>query len=235
MNLHSAAIFGFNEYARQIIEHVRSQYKHIAIFVISEEEKAAALQGGYGSEMIDLSDDWDGIKERFKAQGLVVFCALADDAENVFLTISLRAAFEHLYIIALAQNGESVLKMKSAGANKVLPSVEIAANIIVDMLEKPVVTKVLRSVIYEDNPLNVIEIKLGENSFLCGKYLNDIYFRRDYDVILLGIVDQELGTTFNFASKGLNHHIDAGDILVVMGYQEKLDELIRVVGEEDNG
>lgn len=235
MSLYSAAIFGFNEYARQIIEHVWSQYKNIAVFVISEEERVAALQAGYSVELIDLSDDWDGIQERFGMQGLVVFCALADDAENVFLTISLRATFEHLHIIALAQNGESVLKMKSAGANKVLPSVEIAANIIFDMLEKPIVTKVLHSVMYEDNPLNVIEVKLGRESIFCGKYLNDIYFRRDYDVVLLGIVDQELGTTFNFASKGLNHHIDAGDILVVMGYQVKLNELIIMARGENNG
>lgn len=235
MSSYSAAIFGFNEYARQIIEHVQLQYENITIFVISEDERTAALQAGYSAELIDLSDDWEGIQERFKIQKLIVFCVLGNDAENVFLTISLRATFEHLYIIALAQNSESVLKMKSAGANKVLPSVEIAANIIFDMLEKPIVTKVLHKVMYEDNPLNVIEIELAKTSSLCGKYLNDIYFRRDYDVVLLGIVDQELATTFSFTSKGLNHHMDAGDILVVMGYQEKLNALIQVVRGENNG
>jgi len=34
-----------------------------------------------------------------------------------------------------------------------------------------------------------------------------------------------LGTTFSFASKGHNHHIDAGDILVLMGYRDKLNIL----------
>lgn len=227
--MRSAAVFGFNEYSRQIAAQVRNIYQDFALFVINEEEKKAAIQAGFLVELFDLSEDWRGIEKNFDVENLIVFCALANDAENVFLTISLRATFDKLHIVALAQDNESAIKMKSAGANKVLPSLQIAANVISDMLEKPLVTKVLHDVLYEDGLLNIVEIEVTRYSSFVGKYLHEIHFKSEYDVILLAIVDHEMGTTFSFASKGHNHHIDPGDILVAIGYQDKLNVLIDAV------
>lgn len=221
----SAAVFGFNEYSQQIAYQVRSIYQDFALFVTTEEERKNALQAGFLVELIDLGDDWHRIEKHFDVNSLIVFCALANDAENVFLTISLRSSYEQLYIIALAQDNESALKMKSAGADKVMPSLQIAASVISDMLEKPIVTKVLHEVLYEEGSLNIIQIEVPKYSEFVGKYLHDIHFKSNYDVVLLAIVDHELGTTFSFASKGHNHFIDPGDVFVVMGYQNKLDAL----------
>ncbi len=225
----SAAIFGFNEYSQQIARHVRSIYQDFALFVMTKEEEKAASEAGFLVELVDLSDDWSRIEQHFDVKSLIVFCALANDSENVFLTISLRAQFDKLNIVALAQDNESAIKMKSAGANKVLPSLEIAANVISDMLEKPIVTKVLHDVLYQDGLLNIIEIEVPSHSIFVGKYLHDIHFKSQYDVILLAIVDHEMGTTFSFASKGHNHHIDPYDVFVVIGYQDRLDALMHAV------
>jgi Trk K+ transport system NAD-binding subunit len=218
-----AAIFGYNEYSKQIVQQIRSVYTNVGVFVIDEGEFLEAQNDGIKAERFDLSDDWQLIESQFDVEGLIVFCALADDAENVFLTISLRATFDKLFIIALAQDNESMMKMKSAGADKVMPILQIAANVINDILSKPIMTQVLHDVLYEDSPLTIIEIEVGQTSPLNGQYLHDLHFKRDFDLILLAIVDQEMGTTFSFASRGHNHHIDAGDILVFMGYTEKLN------------
>lgn len=225
MIIRSAAVFGFNEYSQQIARYVRNVYQDFALFVMTPEEEKAAHQAGFLVELVDLSDDWSRIEQHFDVKSLIVFCALANDSENVFLTISLRSQFDKLNIVALAQDNESASKMKSAGANKVLPSLEIVSNVISDMLEKPIVTKVLHEVLYEDGSLNITEIEVPKHSSFVGRYLHDIHFKSEYDVILLAVVDHEMGTTFSFASKGLNHHIDPYDIFVVMGYQDKLDAL----------
>jgi len=225
MKHHCAAIFGYNEYSKQIVKQVRGSYQNVGLFVISDAEFLEAQNDGINAEKFDLSDDWDMIDGRFDVNSLIVFCALNDDAENVFLTISLRATFEKLFIIALAQDNESMMKMKSAGADKVIPILQIAANVISDMLTKPIMTQVLHNVLYEESPLTIMEMEISNDSPLCSQYLHEIHFKRDFDLILLAIVDQELGTTFSFASKGHNHHIDAGDILVLMGYKEKLNQL----------
>jgi len=220
-----AAIFGYNEYSKQIFQQIKESYKNVGLFVISDTEFLSAKNDGINVEKFDLSDDWSAIEARFDMSSLIVFCALNDDAENVFLTISLRATFEKLFIIALAQDSESMMKMKSAGADKVIPILQIAANVIADILGKPIMTQVLHDVLYEDSPLTIMEMEIKENSPLNGLYLHDVHFKRDFDLILLAIVDQEMGTTFSFASKGQNHHIDEGDILVFMGYKDKLHRL----------
>ncbi|MDD2829657.1 MAG: NAD-binding protein [Sulfuricurvum sp.] len=232
MNQSCAAIFGYNEYSKQIIQKIKGLYHNVGVFVLNDEELIAAQNHGVFAEKFDLSDNWQAIEDRFNVDALVVFCALRDDAENVFLTISLRATYEHLSIIALAKDNESMMKMKSAGANKVMPILQIAASVISDILAKPIVTEVLHDVLYEDSDLSIMEIEVTNTSPLCGTYLHDTHFKQDFDVILLAVVDHEMGTTFSFASHGHNHHIDGGDVLVAIGYKEKLTRLKRWVRGE---
>lgn len=217
-----AAIFGYNEYSKQILKQVQSIYREITLFVSTPAEMSAAHNDGLEAELFDLGDEWDVIEERFDVRRLSVFCALNNDAENVFLTISLRASFESIFIIALAQNNESMLKMKSAGADKVMPVLQIAANVIGDIIAKPNVTQVLHEILYEDDGMGVMEVKIVKTSPLVGSYLFDTDFKGEFDLILLAMVDHERENSFSFAVEGHNHHIDAGDVLVLLGDKKKL-------------
>lgn len=230
MRERNAIVFGFNEYAKEIALQVAGEYDAFAVFVMNESEKTAAEAKGFETEMFDLSEDWHSIEERFDPERLVVFCALDDDAENVFLTISLRSIFEHLLIIALAQDNESAAKLKSAGANKVMATQQITASIITEMLEKPTVRGVLHDILYENSPLKIVQLAVAEGSFLVGKHLYDIDWGSEYDVLVLAIVDHELSATFSFTSKGHNHHIDEGDLLIVVGYEDKIAALSEAMG-----
>jgi Trk K+ transport system NAD-binding subunit len=48
--------------------------------------------------------------------------------------------------------------------------------------------------------------------------------------LVLAIVDHELSATFSFTARGHNHHIDPDDILVVVGYEDKIAELTALMG-----
>lgn len=224
MRYRGAIVFGYNEYAKQIALQIRDDYEHFSIFVKDDSEYAAAKESGFSVERFDLSENWETIKH-FDLHSLIVFCALEDDAENVFLTISLRSVFWEIPIIALAGDYESSTKLKSAGANKVMPKLQITANIITEMLEKPTVTEVLHDILYEESSLKIAQITIPQTSFLVGKYLDDIDFSKEYDVLVLAIVDHALSATFSFTSKGHNHHIDPEDVLVIVGYDEKIEAL----------
>ncbi len=232
MRERSAIVFGFNEYAKEIALQIAGEYNAIAVFVMNDAEKAAAEAKGFEAEIFDLSEEWHSIEERFDPKRLSVFCALEDDAENVFLTISLRSVFEHLPIIALAQDNESAAKLKSAGANKVLATQQITASIITEMLEKPTVRGVLHDILYENSPLKIVQLAVPEGSFLVGKHLYDIDWGSEFDVLVLAVVDHELSAAFSFTSKGHNHHIDGGDLLIVAGYEDKIAALSQAMGEK---
>lgn len=230
MSLQSAVVFGFNEYAKQIALQIASEYTSFVIFVQNEAEKNAAQAEGFETELFDLSEDWKLIEDRFDTDNLLVFCALDNDAENVFLTISLRSIFENLPIIALAGDHESAAKMKSAGANKVMPILQITANVITEMLEKPTVTEVLHDILYEESFLKIAQITIPEGSFLVGKHLHDIDLGEEFDVLILAIVDHQMSATFSFTSRGHNHHIDPEDVLVVIGYEDSIVALSDALG-----
>lgn len=226
MNYRGAIVFGYNEYARQIVMKIVDDYEQFYLFVHNENDYALAKAAGNANvEIFDLSEDWKIIEERFDLNSLIFFCALDDDAENVFLTISLRSVFWDLPIIALASDYESAAKLKSAGANKVMPRLQITANVITEMLQKPTVTEVLHDILYEESSLKIAQITIPKESFLVGKHLHDIDWGSLYDVLVLAVVDHELSATYSFTSKGHNHHIDPEDILVVVGYDDKINAL----------
>lgn len=230
MSYKSAIVFGFNEYAKQIAFQIAPEYGAFVVFVLSETEQHAAQEAGFEAELFDLSEDWNMIQERFDTESLIVFCALENDAENVFLTISLRSIFEDLPIIALAGDHESAAKMKSAGANKVMPILQITANVITEILEKPTVTEVLHDILYEQSSLKIAQIAVPEDSFLVGKHIQDIDWGEEYGILVLAIVDHQLAATFSFTSRGHNHHIDPEDILVVVGYEKNIAALSEAMG-----
>jgi voltage-gated potassium channel len=230
MKHRSAIVFGFNEYAKQIALQIIGGYETFCIFVMNEMERTAAQAAGFETELFDLSEDWKLIQQRFDVNSLIVFCALDNDAENVFLTISLRSIFWDLPIIALAGDTESASKLRSAGANKVMPTLQITANLIIEMLEKPIVTEVLHEILYEESSLKIAQITVPFGSFLVGKHLHDVDFSEEYNVLVLAIVDHALSATFSFTSRGHNHHIDPEDILVVVGYEDKIEVLSHAIG-----
>lgn len=230
MNYHSAIVFGFNEYAKQIALQIAPEYPSFSVFVMNESERSAAKAAGFEAALFDLGEDWRVIEEKFDPSSLIVFCALDKDAENVFLTISLRSIFEELPIIALAGDHESAAKMKSAGANKVMATQQITANIITEMLEKPTVTEVLHDILYEQSFLKIAQLTVPENCFLVGKHLHEIDWGEEFDILVLAIVDHQLSATFSFTSKGHHHHIDPDDVLVVVGYDDSIEALSEAMG-----
>jgi voltage-gated potassium channel len=91
------------------------------------------------------------------------------------------------------------------------------------MFTKPAVTKALDEIVYNQNNIKMAEITLPEDSFLEGKPVSDIDFK-GMGVILLAIIDEELGHELIFIDHRIDHKLDAGDTLVVIGEIEKLEQ-----------
>ncbi len=226
-----AIIFGYNEYAKQITAHLESEYDKVISYILphtynrlKEEEKKDRFE-------FDLSDNWDEIGAQYNEDEIIIYCALDDDAENIFLTISLREVFKTSFIITLGQNSESEDKLLLAGASKVIPILQTTANIITEILEKPVITQLLHDILFEQSDLKIAQITIKKDAHIDKKKLNDIAWQEHYGVIVIAVVDKELSTSFLFTSKGYNHALDAGDILVVVGYDKDIDALELEVGE----
>ncbi|MEW8209945.1 MAG: TrkA C-terminal domain-containing protein, partial [Candidatus Thiodiazotropha taylori] len=58
-----------------------------------------------------------------------------------------------------------------------------------------------------------------------GMALSDLELNKKYDLIVIGVVDLELSNQLIFTNSGVDHRLDAGDILVVIGGKQEIERL----------
>ncbi len=232
MKKEAALIFGYNEYGIEIARNVKYKYDNVTIFSLDDIGFSIENKDEYVIEKFDVSDDWEHIKEQYNLEKSIIFCALRDEAQNIFLTISLRFAFKDISIIALANNNEDANKLRMAGASKVIPIVETTAGIITDMLKKPIITEVLHGILYEDSNLKIEQITVQNENYFEGKYPADIDWSKEYGVIILSVIHEDMSSEFIYSSKTKHHHIKNGDIFVAVGYEEDLKIFKKLVGDD---
>ncbi|MBD3796371.1 MAG: NAD-binding protein [Campylobacterales bacterium] len=228
MENRNVLVFGNNEYGLEIAKNVRYKYTNITIFGLEEEHKQ---NEDFQFAKFDLSDNWDELSSLYDMQTSIIFCALKDEAKNIFLTISLRSAFPDVAIIALAKNNEDSNKLHMAGATKVIPIVETTANIITDMLKKPIVTEVLHNILYEESLLKIIHVEIKDATCFGGEFPADINWSRDHGVLVLSILHDDGSHEFIYSSKAKHNEIKNGDIFVVVGYEADIKEFKKFIGD----
>jgi len=216
MHKTTALIFGNNKYGLEIVQNIKEKYKNIQLYSEGKD--------------FDLSDDWTSLENSINIKDSIAFCVLEEDAHNIFLTISLRAHFKDLGIIAIASNGENANKLTMAGANKVIPIVETTADIIASILEFPISSDVLQGILFEENDLKIEQIKIDENTSLKDRELRDIDWDTYEGIIVLSVMDKDLKSEFIYSSKMKHHILKTGDILVVVGYEKDIEDFKKLIG-----
>jgi voltage-gated potassium channel len=105
----SIVIFGYHSTAVEVPTYLRSQDYRITIIDDNEEKRAKARYAGFGTARLDYRDDAERKKLGLGRDVEVVFSLFTDDAENVFLVISVRALapdlliFNHLWYVCFQQ------------------------------------------------------------------------------------------------------------------------------------
>ena len=220
-------VFGYAEFAKEIVAQVNEAYRSVKVYALKEEMVAQAIKDGYQAELFDLDDNWEAFMH-FDMQETLFICALEDDAANVYLTIGLRDGLEEARLIALASTQEHASKLRLAGANKVISKLQATSDLIIEILEKPIVTHIIHDILQENTALKTVQITLEAGSALVGKSLHNVSLKVEKDLVVLAVVDAKMQTHFVFTAKGYRHHLIAGDILVVIGYDEQIENFRRM-------
>jgi Trk K+ transport system NAD-binding subunit len=231
MKCKNALIFGYNEYSFEIAKNISSHYENIHIFKLEENTRLINKEDTkYEVSSFDLTDDWDNLHEKADIQECVAFCTLQDMAQNIFLTISLRDTFKDLSIIALAKDKESASKLTLAGASRVVPLTQTTANVIVEILKKPVVTEVLHTILYEQSDLQIAQIKVENHHLYTEKYPAEIDWNSEHGIIVISVVHEDNNREFIYSSKAKHHPIKNGDVFIVVGYEKDIVNFEKLIG-----
>ncbi|MED0997512.1 potassium channel protein [Bacillus mobilis] len=154
-----------------------------------------------------------------KAAGLVAI--VANDAENVFITLTARGLNDAIKIVARAEKPETEDKLKRAGANKVINPSSMAGIHIAKGIANPLTVHYIDTVLYGVEQSFVIEeIAVGEGSVLASKSLLESDVRNQFDVTILAILRNGDVIHNPTGQEKLQEH----DMIIVFGSVEKLGQ-----------
>ncbi|MGD6889923.1 potassium channel family protein [Bacillus mobilis] len=154
-----------------------------------------------------------------KAAGLVAI--VANDAENVFITLTARGLNDAIKIVARAEKPETEDKLKRAGANKVINPSSMAGIHIAKGIANPLTVHYIDTVLYGVEQSFVIEeIAVGKGCILASKSLLESDVRNQFDVTILAILRNGDVIHNPTGQEKLQEH----DMIIVFGSVEKLGQ-----------
>ena len=156
-----------------------------------------------------------------RARGLIA--AVGTDAENVYAVLSARVMRPDLFIIGRAETEDATIKLKRAGADRVLSPYQIGAVQIAQTALRPAVVDFMDLATSSDNlELAMEQIAVTTASALANQTILDANLRQRFGVVIVGIQRQDRRMDFNPDPEAL---MRGGDKLVVLGRPESLKRL----------
>jgi voltage-gated potassium channel len=199
--------------------------RHNVPFVIIERDPDrmhAAMDLGYLAVEADASNEEVLRRVRIdRARGFVA--AVSTDAENVYAVLSARLLKPDLFIVGRAESDDARIKLKRAGADRVIAPYQIGGLQIAQTALRPAVVDFVQLATSSDNmDLNLEQVHIAQGSPLAGKSLVDSGVRQRFGVVVVGIRRANGKMDFNPAPETT---MSGGDDLVVLGRGDNLREL----------
>lgn len=216
-------IYDYSSVAKELLPKLRFGHDEIVVVAKDETSFTRATKDGFHPVLMDLSDDENLIKIGVGSSVTDFFCVSDNDDVNLYMTLSVRALSDTLNILARAQDAESKKKLILAGADETIDFNEIGANRIFHLLKRATALELLDSIVYEKptqlhtDRIKIAEIEVVEGSPMDKTYFFDLDLKGRYDLIVLGIQDNQISKKFIFNVNSFNHKIDIGDVLVIIG------------------
>ena len=215
-------ICGFGRVGRRVAEEFRRSGTSFVVLDFSKaaieaaaEERVLFIEGN-GTNDEDLASA--GLE---RARGLVA--ASDDDADNLYITLSARAANPNLLIVARASTDEAAKKLQLAGADRVVQPYHAAGRVMANLVLKPQVTAFVDVVTSQSGTdLRFEEIEVTEACGQGGKTIRDLDIRGKTGALVVALRKRD--GTFD-TTPTPDARLDVGDILIAAGTTDELRAL----------
>lgn len=154
--------------------------------------------------------------------------ALADDAANLFVTLSARTLNPSMFVVARARQDDSVAKLQRAGADRVVNPQALGAARMASFVVRPHVAEFVDVVMHERSmEFRLQEVTVPVGSPIADHTLADAHLHDSTGVLLLAVRD-DAGT---FRSNPADDTVlRAGHVIIAVGTEEHLRRLVALVG-----
>jgi voltage-gated potassium channel len=210
-------------YGRVGEEIARAFSEERAPFVVidhNEERLAKAEKDGYTFLLADATSD-EVLKEAGieRARGLVA--ALGSDTDNTYITLSARGLRPDLFIEARSSGREAEVKLKRAGADRIISPHIIGGHRMAMLALRPAVVDFIDTVTYRPGrELQLENVDVARGSHLVGQTMKHV---RDQEGITVLAMRKQSGKLL--ANPPDKEIIEDGDRLIVIGTPKRLAAL----------
>lgn len=210
-------LFGYGKFGRHMYTHLSRSGHHVKLATMIASNHAEAV----ADRIKDIRQFNPKHNDSIRMLGInpsrhLLYCAMEHTSNNLFLVLSLRELYHDAMIVAISNSEENTRKLKYAGADTVIDIYEASAQHLVTNLTKPAVAEAISTIVFEKNDLKIAEILLEADTILEGKHAAEIDFH-GRGLILIAVIDKEMGDELIYLSRGVDHKFDAGDTLVLAG------------------
>jgi voltage-gated potassium channel len=226
------ALFGCNALALEVAHRLSAGGQDFVMIDNDEALVEQARESGFRVVRLDYTLD-ESLREIGLGGGIEgIFCLLRDDSENVFLAITARAMDPTLRIVAICREPEAAPKLIAAGADKVVDPYAISGARAYDLIARPEVVELLEETVFGQQDLNIAEVTIPPGSWVAGQRLSRLRRHMTQNVLFLGVVGAELGHGLIFSTRNIDHNLDVGDVLVIIGAREEVDTFRAMIGRQ---
>ncbi|HEX2192781.1 MAG TPA: potassium channel protein [Acidimicrobiales bacterium] len=164
------------------------------------------------------------LEEAGVGRARALLCAVDSDVVNVYITLSARALYPELFIIARAARQESVDKLRRAGADRVISPYAVSGVRMAAMALQPAVLEFV-DMVSVDPDLRIEEVVVAEGSPLAERSVRDVC--APYEGVMVLAVRQPSGDLL--IPPRADTVLTKGDLIIVVGPSQALGELASAV------
>ncbi len=213
-------VCGFGRVGEVVCETLREAGVDFVVVERDPERIREASERGYLHVQGDATDteilELAGVK---RARGIV--CALENDADNLFTTLSARTLNPQIIIVARCVSADSVQKLRYAGADRVISPYFISGHRMASYLLKPGVYDYLDLMSHGMSlDYRLEELEVGTGSALDGKTIGEMDVKARTGALIIA-VRKASSESFD-TSPDKDTRIDAGDLLIALGTERDL-------------
>ncbi|WP_456436416.1 potassium channel family protein [Thermovibrio ammonificans] len=214
---------------------IKELYREKIPFVVVEKDEARIEEAREKYPNLiyiqgDATQDETLIRAGVKsAANLIV--ATANDADNLFITLSAKNLNPRIRIVTRANREENVIKLKRAGATEVILPNVIGGIRMASLAIRPSVVSFLDIVTHHGEvDLRLEEVEVPKGSPFHGKLLRDLDIPRKTGVIVIGIRREDGSFILNPTSTTM---VLEGDTLIIIGTKEQAEKLKKLVTSKE--
>lgn len=222
-------IFGSQRFGRAVAEQLAAAQSEVVLVGQDAVDLATARESRLTVCQADYTDDAELERLGIGRDVGQVFCLLPEDAQNVFLSLSVRALAPQVHIVALAEAPDAVAKLKAAGADDIIEPYEMIGQTVCRLVQKPLINDLLDTLLFGDADLLLAEVAVTADSALDQSTLLELNLRDHYNLVALGVANHTRGETLLFAADAQDYRLLPGDVLLVMGADSAITRFRRAV------